>query len=90
MRRSEREALFRRISAATLEPVEQEVVYLRYVEQLPQDTITTLLDLKGASGARGLLQRCRRKLTRALRQETGEDGTREFVLHEDLENAPGL
>ena len=69
LRHSEREALFLRVSSAVLDPIEQEAVYLRYVEQLPQDTITTVLGLSEASGARGLLQRCRRKLTRALRQE---------------------
>ncbi len=74
LRHSEREALFRRVSAAVLDPVEQEAVYLRYVEQLPQETITAVLGLEETSGARGLLQRCRRKLTRALRQELAQLG----------------
>jgi len=55
-------------AAASLQPLEQEAVYLRYVEGLPQDRITELLGLQTASGARGLLQRCRRKLARELRR----------------------
>ena len=66
MHRHEREALVQR-AAAALDPVEQEVVYLRYVEQLPVDRITAVLELEGSSGARGVLQRCRRKLAAELR-----------------------
>ena len=66
LRKMEREALLREASAAVLTPLEQEAVYLRYVEGIPQAQITTMLNLDG-SGARGLLQRCRRKLGRELR-----------------------
>lgn len=66
LQREEREEL---INAATanLDPIEQEAIYLRYVEGLPQQQISEILDLPG-TGARGLLQRCRRKLRRELLQ----------------------
>ncbi len=73
MQAQEREELLRRASRS-LSPVEQEAVFLRYVEQLPQETITDLLELTEASGARGLLQRCRRKLERAIRAELAAMG----------------
>ena len=67
LRRQERGELMR-ASARVLDPVEQEVVYLWYTEQLPLDRITELLDLPGSSGARAVLQRCRRKLEREVRR----------------------
>ncbi len=50
-----------------LEPVEQRALWLRYAELMPIDEITRVLNLRTASGARGLLQTARRKL-RAARQ----------------------
>lgn len=85
LRRQAREDLIRDASAA-LEPVEQEAIYLRYVEGLGQDEITRILELENASGARGLLVRCRRKLRREIEDrlarlghgmsffDTGENG----------------
>ena len=49
-----------------LEPAEHEAVVLRYFECLPVDEITRVLGLAQASGARGLLQRAKRKLRAAL------------------------
>ena len=69
----ERERLLRD-ALQTLQPEEQEAVHLRYVEQLPQETISSLLGLETASGARGLLQRCRRKLRRELYRRLEEMG----------------
>lgn len=66
LRRLERERLLSEVAAAVLDPLEQEAVYLRYVETIPQDRITELLDIDSKSGARGVLQRCRRKLRREL------------------------
>ncbi|MEL6347060.1 MAG: RNA polymerase sigma factor [Myxococcota bacterium] len=63
----ERVALLKQ-AAAALSPIEQEAIHLRYVEHLSQDEITAVLSLDG-SGARGLLQRCRRKLRRALTEK---------------------
>lgn len=68
MGRAEREAIMRR-AAAVLDPEEQQAIHLRYVEGLSQDEITEALNLDAHTGARGLLQRCRRKLGRALRAE---------------------
>jgi len=74
LRRSEREELLRQAAAASLDEQEQEAIYLRYVERLPQDEITRLLELDSSSGARGLLQRCRRKLARELRRRLAAVG----------------
>lgn len=57
----------------TLDPPEQDAIWLRCVERLPLPEITRRLDLRTASGARGLLQTARRKLRAALqRQSAGE------------------
>ena len=52
----------------------QEAVALRYVEHLPVDEITSLLGLTDKSGARGVLQRCKRKLKRELSRRLAELG----------------
>lgn len=49
-----------------LEPEEQSALWLRCVERMPVDDITALLGVQGSSGARGLLQRARRKLRAAM------------------------
>ncbi|MBP6875251.1 MAG: sigma-70 family RNA polymerase sigma factor [Candidatus Eisenbacteria bacterium] len=49
-----------------LEPVEQDAVWLRYFEGMPVEMISEVLCLENASGARGILQRARRKLKPAL------------------------
>jgi RNA polymerase sigma-70 factor (ECF subfamily) len=49
-----------------LEPREQEAIWLRCFERMSVDTITEVLDVPEATGARALLQRARRKLRRAL------------------------
>jgi len=51
-----------------LEPQEQEALWLRCFERLPVDTITEVLAVREASGARAVLQRARRKLRAAWRQ----------------------
>ena len=61
MSKREREHFMTSAADAVLEPLEQEVVYLRYVENLPLDQITEILDIPG-SGARNVLQTCMRKL----------------------------
>mgnify|MGYP000465542543 CR=1 FL=1 len=71
---AEREEVLRSAAAAALTELEQEVVQLRYVEQLSQQAITEMLDLDDASGARGVLQRSRRKLARAIRARLVEMG----------------
>jgi RNA polymerase sigma-70 factor (ECF subfamily) len=52
-----------------LDSREQEALYLRCFEHLPVDEITELLDIKDTSGARGLLQKARRKLRAAIEQQ---------------------
>lgn len=47
---------------------EQEVLWLRCVERMPIEAITELLAIRQASGARGVLQRARRRLRAALAQ----------------------
>ncbi len=47
-----------------LEPIEVDALVLRYVEGLRVDEITRVLGIETASGARGVLQRARRKLRR--------------------------
>ena len=64
-RRMEDDAVREAIHEA-LEPVEQQALWLRCVDRVPVDELTRLLDVSGASGARGLLQTARRKLRTAL------------------------
>ena len=73
LRRQARADLIRE-AAATLEPLEQEAIHLRYVEGLGQDEITRILGLTDHSGAQGLLLRCRRKLARAIEGRLAELG----------------
>ena len=53
-----------------LDPIEQDVLWLRCFERVPVDEITRILRITSASGARGLLQRARRKLRAALASRT--------------------
>ena len=62
--RDARDALLRRLTR-WLDPLEQEAVCLRYLERMPVDAITRVLDITQSSGARGVLQSARRKLRRA-------------------------
>lgn len=78
----ERERVLLEAAATALDPLEQEAVWLRYGEGLPQERITEVLGLDSASGARGLLQRCRRKLERALRRELARIGHRSSFFRE--------
>jgi RNA polymerase sigma-70 factor (ECF subfamily) len=50
----------------TLDPVEQKAVWLRCFEKVPVDEITKMLGIESASGARGVLQKSRRKLRAAM------------------------
>ncbi|MGD8413671.1 MAG: sigma-70 family RNA polymerase sigma factor [Candidatus Latescibacterota bacterium] len=52
--------------AKTLEPLEQKALWLRCLERLPVDEITKILEIDAASGARGVLQKARRKLRSAI------------------------
>lgn len=59
--------------ASHLEPQEQEALWLRCFERMPVDTITRVLDIREASGARAVLQRARRKLRSVLRKQAEND-----------------
>ena len=55
-----------------LEPEEQQAIWLRCVERMSVDDVTRILGVDGASGARAVLQRARRKLRAAMEnRETG-------------------
>jgi RNA polymerase sigma-70 factor (ECF subfamily) len=71
------EALLQLI-AARLDGVEQEALWLRCVEMMPVDVITTTLGITEASGARAVLQRARRKLKVALARRANETGGPEW------------
>lgn len=53
----------------TLEPIEQDALWMRCIDRLPIDVITTTLRIESPSGARGVLQNARRKLRAALARE---------------------
>ncbi len=57
-----------------LDAQELDVLHLRCVEGVPVDGITEILGLKSATGARGILQRIRRKLRAALDDPRGLSG----------------
>lgn len=74
MRESERDQLLDEVLRAALDPIEQEAVTMRYTLNMSVDEITRTLGLTEASGARGLLQTCRRKLQRELHRRLEELG----------------
>ena len=65
----EEEANLLRLMDETLDPDERAAIWLRCFENLPVDEITEVLDLKGASGARGVLQSARIKLRAAIERK---------------------
>lgn len=69
------ERRLRETMAEILDPVECAALLLRCEEGLPVGEVTRLLELPGASGARGVLQSARRKLRAALdrRRQKGLD-----------------
>lgn len=58
---------------ATLDPLEQKALWLRCFERLPVDEITQILEIESVSGARGLLQKARRKLKAAIEEGDRDD-----------------
>ena len=63
------------LMARTLCDEERRALALRCFERLPVDEITRLMGLDSATGARGLLQRARRKLRAALARDRQGEGT---------------
>lgn len=74
LRRQEREELLRQAAADTLDATEQEVVYLRYSEQLSRTAIADVLQLDNDNEVRVVLQRCRRRLEKGLRHRLEQLG----------------
>lgn len=74
MRVQERDALLEAASRAALDAEEQEALYMRYTLGIGYEEITDLLGLTDVSGARGLLQRCKRTLRRELERRLAELG----------------
>jgi RNA polymerase sigma-70 factor (ECF subfamily) len=72
--RQQRVEFVRGVVADVLTPTEQELVHLRFVESMPLDAITQLLELSGRSGARGMLQTCKRKLGPVFRHRARQIG----------------
>lgn len=64
--RQEAEQVVRQIMRETLDATEAQVMTLHYVEELPLDSITRLLGLTNASGAKAYVVGARRKIERAL------------------------
>ncbi len=58
----------------TLDPVEQKAVWMRCIERMSVEDITEVLQIEERSGARGVLQRARRKLKAALENRDREEG----------------
>ncbi len=63
------EEAFLRLLDTELKPEEKKAICLRCFEKMPVDTVTAVLGLEKASGARGLLQNARRKLKRAMTRD---------------------
>lgn len=58
---------------STLDPIEQKAVWMRCMDRMSVEAITEILDIKERSGARGVLQRARRKLKAALEARDREE-----------------
>ena len=56
-----------------LPPLDQKVLWLRCFEKVPVDVITRMLEITEASGARGVLQRARRRLKAAMNKEASAE-----------------
>ncbi len=63
------ETELRRLIETTLDPQEKEALHMRCFEGLSVDAITEFMGINTSSGARGLLQRARRKLQSALDEQ---------------------
>ncbi len=71
VQQDEDETRLLRTIRATLDPAEQDVIWLRCVERMRMEDVTTMLGIDGATGARAVLQRARRKLRAALDRGNG-------------------
>lgn len=67
----EEEERTRQLFEEVLSPLESTAMWLRCFEGLAVDEITRLLDIRGASGARGVLQTARRRLRAGMAHRYG-------------------
>ncbi len=67
----EEEERARQLFEDVLSPLEGTAMWMRCFEGLAVDEITRLLDIRGASGARGVLQTARRRLRTAMAHRYG-------------------
>jgi len=68
------ESILMELLESALDKVEQDAVYLRYFERRSVEDIGEFLRIEGASGARAVLQRARRKLREAARKRFPDGG----------------
>ena len=66
MERREAEQVVRRLMQEALDETEAKVMTLHYVDELPLDVVTRMLQLTNASGAKAYVVSARRKLARAF------------------------
>lgn len=66
MERRESELLVRQLMRESLDETETKVMALHYVNELPLETVTRMLQLTNASGAKAYVVSARRKLARAF------------------------
>ena len=68
MERLQAEEVVRQLMRETLDETEAKVMTLHYVQELPLDAVTRLLNLTNASGAKAYVMSAKRKLSRAFNQ----------------------
>ena len=68
LERKQQAEIARQLISETLEETEKKVFTLHFGEELPLDTITRMLELDNASGAKAYLVSAKRKLDRAVRR----------------------
>jgi RNA polymerase sigma-70 factor (ECF subfamily) len=69
--------VLRELIHSSLTDVETQVITLHYVEELPLDSVTRLLNLENTSGAKAYIVSAKRKLARAVeRWKAREQGAR--------------
>lgn len=81
LERREAETVVRQLIQESLDETEANVMRLHYVEELPLESVTRILGLTNASGAKAYIVSARRKLARAFerwteREQRGRGGKR--------------
>jgi RNA polymerase sigma factor (sigma-70 family) len=77
LERESGQQVLRELIQSTLTDVETRVITLHYVEELPLDSVSRMLKLENASGAKAYIVSAKRKLARAVeRWKAREQGAR--------------